>query len=105
MKNRLKIYYEGVSVIPVSKYRLYTYDGNADIVSQTFADSLEVVESDGRKYLKCYRRGLVCDLIYLNNIDYIYYETNLAKYYSDLSIDTLGPILEKNSEKENKEND
>lgn len=104
-KNRLKIRYESGSMILGAKYILTIFDNDADAVSQIFADSLEVAELDGDEYLKCYRRGLVCNLIYLNNISHIYYEANIVKYYTDLSINTLKSILEKNLEEENMKND
>lgn len=105
-KDELVIYYdEAVRLIPIPRYALSMYDSDKDPILQIIADSLEVSEVNGRKYLKCFRRGVLCNLIYLNDIECIKYDSDAVKYYSDLSIDTLESILEKNSEKENKEND
>lgn len=100
-KDKLSIYYESKHLITGSKYYLSIFDNDADAVLQIFADSLEVEELGDEKYLKCYRRGITCNLIYLNNIRHIVYDSDSVKYYTNLSIDTLKSILEK----ENMKND
>ena len=105
-KDELVIYYgEAVRSIPIPKYALSMYDSDKDPILQIIVDSLRVSEVNGRKYLKCFRRGVLCNLIYLNNIECIKYDTDTVRHCPTISIDTLESILEKNSEKENKEND
>lgn len=100
-KYKLSICYESKHLITGPEYYLSIFDNDADVVLQIFVDSLEVVELGDEKYLKCYRKGIACNLIYLNNIEHIVYNRDLVKYYTDLSIDTLKSILEK----ENMKND
>lgn len=101
-KNNLVISYDS-SIIPVAKYYLSIFDGDSNEVLQIFADSLEVVELDEWRYLKCYRRKLCTNLISLGNLDCIEYGSNGVILYGDLAVDMLGSILKKNLEKEVRE--
>lgn len=77
------------------KYDLTIYNENLDIIYQVSADTLKVVTDEkGNKQLHCLYKDCMVNLIYLNNIDVIKYDTDMDSLNLSSNLDIDKDILE-----------
>lgn len=100
MKNKLSIYYsksKGRNPIPQEYYNLCLFDENLNIITQIFADTLKVETDEyGFKYIACFGKRGLSNLIYVNSLDCIKYDCEMRNSPYVIDIDELKTRLEFN---------